>query len=116
MASGKLPEQVIGNYTLLDELGKGAFAHVYLAQDNQNGEYVAIKLLDERHRSSPAEKDLRQEGEILEYLRQFHCPHILSFIEHAEYSGRPYVVIQRLRKETLRAQLKGKPLETGWAV
>jgi serine/threonine protein kinase len=39
-----------------------------------------------------------------------------SSIERGEYSGKPYIVIQRLREETLRAQLEGKPLETGRAV
>jgi serine/threonine protein kinase len=116
MASGKPPEQVIGNYTLLDELGKGAFAHVYLAQNKQSGEYVAVKLLDERHRNSSGEGDLRQEGEILKYLQQFHYRYILSFIEQAEYSGRPYIVVQQLRAGTLRAQLTGELMDTGRAV
>jgi len=116
MASGKSPEQIIGDYTLLDELGKGAFAHVYLAQHKQSGESVAIKLLDERHRNSSGEDDLRQEGEILKYLQQFHYRYILSFIEQGEFSGRPYIVVQQLLAGTLRGQLTGSPLETSRAV
>jgi serine/threonine protein kinase len=121
MATGELPER-IGNYTLQKnelgvptELGKGAFAHVYLAQ-NQSGEDVAIKLLAERSRNLFDEDDLRREGEILKYLQQFHYRYILSFIEQAEYSGGPYIVVQRLPGGTLRARLRGKPLEIGQAI
>jgi serine/threonine protein kinase len=121
MAIEERPDH-IGNYTVQKdelgmpiELGQGAFAHVYLAK-NKSGDCVAIKLLDEKHRNSSGKDDLIQEGEILEYLQQFQCPYILSFIERAEWNGKPYIVIQWLREGTLRKQLKGKPLEFDRAV
>jgi serine/threonine protein kinase len=121
VATEELPER-IGNYTLqknergvLSELGKGAFAHVHLAQDDQSHESVAIKLLDERHHPSDKD-DLHWEGEILKYLEQFHYRSILSFRGQGEYKGRPYIVVQWLPGGTLRARLTGKPLKKDEAV
>ena len=38
-----------GRYRVIRKLGTGGMANVYLAEDQELGRRVAIKLLDERH-------------------------------------------------------------------
>jgi serine/threonine protein kinase len=38
-------QRVIGNYSVLREIGSGSYGHVYLAQHNATGEHVAIKTI-----------------------------------------------------------------------
>jgi len=52
MMSNKVPPRTrtrVGKYEMGKTIGEGSFAKVKLAKNVQNGDYVAIKILDRDH-------------------------------------------------------------------
>ena len=85
------PGTVVGDYRVVDLLGRGGFAEVYKAQDAQ-GRSVAIKVLhrlDDKSRSRFA-----REAEILAQIRHRNIPKLLGFGSCGE---RPYMVVELLK-------------------
>ena len=69
----------VGNYLLLRELGRGGYAHVYLAEHLSLKQQVALKLLN---RLLTQHEDLvrfRFEARLLAQLRHRHIVRILNF-------------------------------------
>ncbi|KAF0911131.1 hypothetical protein E2562_005499 [Oryza meyeriana var. granulata] len=72
------PPRIVGEYKLLEELGVGSFAKVYLATHIRTGDVVAVKEID------PRRIDERVRGEILEeraILSTLSHPNILRLID-----------------------------------
>jgi serine/threonine protein kinase len=73
-------------YTIHDEIAKGCFGDVVLAQHNKTGEWVAIKMEDTRQNQTPI---LKHEVEILNWLYQKgvrKIPPIYWFGLHDQYN------------------------------
>ncbi|HEU4409811.1 MAG TPA: serine/threonine-protein kinase [Polyangiaceae bacterium] len=97
-----------GRYELRGFIGKGAMAHVYLAQDRQTNEPVAVKVLEARvARDARARDRLRREA--LAATTVGH-PNIVRVHEVGERDdGAPFLVMEFLFGESLGALLRREP-------
>ena len=73
-------ERIDGRYVVLDTLGHGGFATVYLAEQEATGQRVALKVLDVARRHDPVQVRRRFERE-LRLVGQLHHPHIVRLID-----------------------------------
>ncbi len=88
--------QLIGNYELIREIGRGGMGAVYLARraDEQYKKEVAIKLLRAGLESEDIISRFRNERQILAGLDH---PNIAHFLEGgATVDGRPYYVMENI--------------------
>lgn len=92
----------VRSYTILQELGSGGSAHVYLALSCLN-EPVAIKLLDSVYGNSEKQQLFLQEARFLQEL-QPHL-HILPLLEYGKIEGIPYLVTEYASGGTLRTYI-----------
>lgn len=97
-----LPSRV-GKYELQEFLG-GGMSHVYRAEDKVLGRTVALKLLTEAGNSDP---DVKARF-LLEARMAGNVDHenIISVYDFGTEQGRPYLVMEFLRGESLREAIK----------
>jgi serine/threonine protein kinase/tetratricopeptide (TPR) repeat protein len=119
-----------GPYKILEPIGSGGMGDVYRAQDTRLGREVAIKLVSDRYlaeafgsgSTSPG-MGARAIGTVtapgLSHRRFLREAQSASVLNHAnictvydigEQGGRPYLVMELLRGETLRETLRRGPL------
>jgi formylglycine-generating enzyme required for sulfatase activity/tRNA A-37 threonylcarbamoyl transferase component Bud32 len=98
----------IGQYRILELLGKGGMASVYKAQQESINRTVAIKILPHSllHDSTFLER-FHREAEVVAQLEHFH---ILPIYDYGEHEGMPYIVMRYLAGGTLRDRIKQGPL------
>ena len=99
----KLPAR-IGKYELVEYLG-GGMAHVYRAHDTVLGRTVALKILTEAGNS---DRELR--NRFLEEARtasNISQDNIIAVFDFGVEQGKPYMVMEFLRGESLREAIKG---------
>jgi serine/threonine protein kinase len=89
--------QQIGNYCLVQLLGQGAFADVYLGEHTLTKVQMAIKLI--RVRPTRPLKYFLREAKMVTRLRH---PHIVRVFEGNVEDGIPYLVMDYLPGGTLR--------------
>lgn len=94
----------IGKYELQEFLG-GGMSHVYRAQDTVLGRTVAVKILTESGCSDPETK-----ARFLQEARMagnFTHDNIINVFDFGEEQGKPYIIMEFLRGETLKDAIKG---------
>jgi tRNA A-37 threonylcarbamoyl transferase component Bud32 len=85
-------------------LGRGGMGEVYEATDTRNDEQVALKMLHPHlAQQSRSLRRFRREAAILASLGS---PHIVQLRSVEEDEGRPFIVLELLRGETLDQRLK----------
>ncbi|MGC2164371.1 MAG: protein kinase, partial [Silvibacterium sp.] len=100
--------QVIGNYRILDELGRGGMGTVYRAQDVRLDREVALKLLPEDSlRDQEALNRFRKEARSASSLNH---PHICTIYEAGEANGIPFLAMELLDGRTLERAIASHPL------
>ena len=87
-------------YEIQAELGQGAFAVVYLANDREIRRQVAIKILKEGR----SDDRFVREAKLLSELRSPHTVTLIDFGRTADAS-QPYIVSEFVRGETLEDRL-----------
>ncbi|MCP4356736.1 MAG: serine/threonine protein kinase [Chloroflexi bacterium] len=98
----------IGRYEIVDELGEGATATVYLARDPYMKRQVAVKVLSYGRVEDPLFKHLfQQEAEAIAALDH---PAIAQVYDFGIVGVQPYIVTRYLRGGTLMEQIKERPL------
>ena len=103
-----LPEDTrIGDFRIRGLLGEGAMGQVYLAQDTTLGRRVALKLVK---RSAMQADALARFLEEARATASFNHPNIVTLHAVGEHDGRPYLALEYLDGESLRARLAGGPL------
>jgi eukaryotic-like serine/threonine-protein kinase len=107
-----LAEALAGRYVIEREIGRGAAAVVYLAQDLRHGRRVALKVLhSELGAALGVERFLR---EIRTQARLQH-PHILSLFDSGSAAGRLFCTMPYVEGGSLRDRLRREkqlPVET----
>src|SRR5919204_1336121 len=95
-----------GRYRLVRKLGTGGMANVYLAEDQELGRRLAIKMLDERHaQDEQFVERFRREAKNAAGLSH---PNIVSIYDRGEANGTYYIAMEYLEGRTLKELLVGR--------
>lgn len=106
--------RTIGPYEVLERIGRGGMATVYLAHDRKHGRKVAVKVL-RSGLAAPlgAGRFVRE----IEIAAQLSHPHILPLFDSGEAEGFLYYVMPYVEGESLRERLvREGPLPVAEAV
>src|SRR5204862_1266977 len=89
-----------GRYRIERKLGAGGMANVYLAEDQELGRRVAIKILDDRHAADDSFIErFRREARNAAGLSH---PHIVSIYDRGEAEGTYYISMEYLDGRSLK--------------
>jgi serine/threonine-protein kinase len=104
-----------GRYRISRKLGSGGMANVYLAQDEELGRRVAIKILDDRHaRDEQFVERFRREAQHAAGLSH---PNIVSIYDRGEAEGTYYIAMEYVEGRTLKELLVARgPSPLGIAI
>jgi serine/threonine protein kinase/regulator of sirC expression with transglutaminase-like and TPR domain len=96
--------EVIGNYVLLGELGRGGMGVVYRAHDRVLNRNVALKMIADTGRAGG--KLLKRFRTEASALARLHDPRIVPVFEVGEHEGKPYIVMELVEGTSLDALLR----------
>jgi serine/threonine-protein kinase len=89
-----------GRYKIVRKLGAGGMANVYLAEDQELGRHVAIKILNDRHANDDSFVErFRREAKNAAGLSH---PSIVSIYDRGEAEGTYYIAMEFLDGRTLK--------------
>jgi eukaryotic-like serine/threonine-protein kinase len=92
-----------GRYRILRKLGSGGMANVYLAEDEELGRRVAIKILNERHASDDSFVErFRREATNAAGLSH---PNIVAVYDRGEAEGTYYIAMEYLEGRSLKDRI-----------
>ncbi len=108
--------QSIGRYHILEQLGVGGMATVYMAYDVHLEKNVAVKVIraEKLVQDSESQALKRFQREVKALAKLTH-PNIVPITDYGEYEGKPYLVMPYLPGGTLKEKL-GKPIDWKTAV
>jgi beta-lactam-binding protein with PASTA domain len=102
-----------GRYRIMRKLGAGGMANVYLAEDQELGRRVAIKILNDRHAGDDQFIErFRREAKNAAGLSH---PNIVSIYDRGEAEGTYYIAMEYLDGRTLKELIVGRgpaPIKT----
>jgi pimeloyl-ACP methyl ester carboxylesterase len=102
---------VVGRYRIAAHLGDGGSSVVYRAVDAELGREVALKLLHDPGADRRAR--FAREARALAALGH---PNIVAIHDVGEHDGTPYLALELLAGETLRARLRRGPVDDASAL
>src|SRR5687768_16796938 len=104
-----------GDYRIVRLLARGGMGSVYEAEHVPSGRVVSLKLPDASTSSdATAMRRFRVEGQLLDSIRH---PNIVRVFEVGFEEDCPFIVMELLRGETLRAKVERRgPLSCGEVV
>jgi serine/threonine protein kinase len=89
-----------GRYRIVSKLGAGGMANVYLAEDQELGRRVAIKILNDRHANDDQFVErFRREAKNAAGLSH---PNIVSIYDRGEAEGTYYIAMEHLDGRNLK--------------
>jgi beta-lactam-binding protein with PASTA domain/predicted Ser/Thr protein kinase len=92
-----------GRYKVVRKLGTGGMANVYLAEDQELGRRVAIKMLDDRHaQDEQFVERFRREAKNAAGLSH---PNVVSIYDRGQAEGTYYIAMEYLEGRTLKELL-----------
>ncbi|XP_053551398.1 serine/threonine-protein kinase MARK2-like [Bombina bombina] len=106
VAASTTPQEehlIVGNYRLLQTLGKGSYAEVRLAQHIKTGKQVAVKIIDKNNFDPLCVEQISQESK---FLRLLNHPNIVQLYEEIETSDALYFVMEYVSGGNLFNYLK----------
>jgi len=108
-------ELVLGNYVLLQPLGRGGMGRVFKAVDRRSGRVVAIKLLPRDALQSP--EAIRRFHQEAQAAARLHHPNIVATYETGQQGQVHYLVMEYVEGRDLAALVQqGGPLPARQAV
>ena len=104
-----------GRYRIVRKLGSGGMADVYLAEDEELGRRVAIKILNDRHANDESFVErFRREAKNAASLSH---PNIVSIYDRGEAEGTYYIAMEYLDGRSLKELVVARgPLPIGDAI
>src|ERR687898_2476846 len=104
-----------GRYKIVRKLGSGGMANVYLAEDQELGRRVAIKILNERHANDEQFVErFRREAKNAAGLSH---PNIVSIYDRGEAEGTYYIAMEYIEGRSLKDRIVAEgPLPVDRAV
>ncbi len=100
------PPSEVAEYRIVRLLGRGAMGQVYLAQDTLLDRPVAIKFIASEPSPALRERFLVEARAIA----RLHHPNVVSIYRVGEHAGRPYLVSEFVRGQSLSDLPKPVPL------
>src|SRR6266581_237109 len=95
-----------GRYKVLRKLGAGGMATVYLAEDQELGRRVALKILNDRHAQDESFVErFRREAKNAASLSH---PNIVSIFDRGEAEGTYYIAMEYLDGRSLKELIVGR--------
>jgi serine/threonine-protein kinase len=95
-----------GRYRIIRKLGAGGMANVYLAEDQELGRRVAIKILDDKHAADDSFIErFRREAKNAAGLSH---PNIVSIYDRGEAEGTYYIAMEYLSGRSLKELIVGR--------
>src|ERR1041385_1314961 len=95
-----------GRYRIVRKLGTGGMADVYLAEDQELGRRVAIKILNDRHAADDSFIErFRREAKNAAGLSH---PNIVSIYDRGEAEGTYYIAMEYLDGRSLKELIVGR--------
>jgi beta-lactam-binding protein with PASTA domain len=95
---------VDGRYRILSRLGSGGMADVFLAQDEQLGRNVALKLLHRRFAEDPGFVErFRREAQSAAGLQH---PNVVGVYDRGDYDGTYYIAMEHLPGRSLKQLIR----------
>ena len=106
---GSLAGKQVGNYRVLEEIGRGGMGVVYAAEDQRLKRTVALKALTPEYTRDPTRRErLRREAQAAAALSH---PAIATVFALEDIDGELYIVSELVRGRTLREELGDGPLQ-----
>jgi len=107
--------QTIGPYRVIAPLGAGGMGTIYEGVDERLGRHVALKFVhpDDIDPELRSIDRLRMEARTASLLNH---PNICTVYDVGEHEGRPFIVMELLKGETLADRLRRGPLAIGEAI
>jgi eukaryotic-like serine/threonine-protein kinase len=106
--AGLRPGRCIGDYELLEELGRGGMGVVYQARHLRLNRVVALKMI--LAGSHAGEQDLLRFLAEAEAVAALQHPHVVQLFDFGQHQGLPYFTLEFVAGGSLADRLQGTPL------
>jgi serine/threonine-protein kinase len=104
MAELDMGTVVDGRYRVLQRLGSGGMADVFLAEDEQLGRKIALKLLHRRFSEDPGFVErFRREAQAAAGLQH---PNVVSVYDRGAFDGTYYIAMEYLAGRSLKQLIR----------
>jgi WD40 repeat protein/tRNA A-37 threonylcarbamoyl transferase component Bud32 len=101
------PLSRVGDYEILQELGRGGMGVVLKARDVKLNRFVALKMIVSGRFAGSEERERFQRE--AESVARLHHPHIVQIYAVAEHDGQPFVALEFVEGGTLSGFLNHTP-------
>src|SRR5437763_16293483 len=104
MSDVSIRAQIDGRYRVVSRLGSGGMADVFLAEDQQLGRNVALKLLHRRFAEDPGFVErFRREAQAAAGLQH---PNVVNVYDRGAYDGTYDIAMEYLPRRSLKQLIR----------